>query len=109
MGEPVRIVDLAQDLVRLSGLEVGRDIDIVFTGLRPGDKLFEELFANGELYGRTRHHKIFISLNGKHELAGPAGLERAVAELVELAQERDDACVRARLQEMVPEYDPQRN
>ena len=108
MGEPVRIVDLAQDLVRLSGLEVGRDIDIVFTGLRPGDKLFEELFAGGEEYGPTPHDKIFLSLNGKHPVRGPADVELAVRDLVQLARQQDDACVRARLQELVPEYDPRR-
>jgi FlaA1/EpsC-like NDP-sugar epimerase len=61
MGEPVKIVDLARDLIELSGLEVGRDIDIVFTSPRPGDKLFEELFINGEKHARTCHEKIFIS------------------------------------------------
>jgi FlaA1/EpsC-like NDP-sugar epimerase len=65
MGEPVRIADLATDLIRLSGLEVGRDIEIVFTGLRPGEKMFEELFLDGEEYERTAHQKIFRSRNGK--------------------------------------------
>ena len=66
MGEPVRIVDLARDLIRLSGLEPGRDIEIAFTGLRPGEKLFEELFLEDENYSRTRHEKIFVCQNG-HE------------------------------------------
>jgi FlaA1/EpsC-like NDP-sugar epimerase len=48
MGEPIRIVDLAKDLIHLSGLEVGEDIDIVYTGLRPGEKLFEEIFLASE-------------------------------------------------------------
>jgi FlaA1/EpsC-like NDP-sugar epimerase len=64
MGEPVRIVDLARDLINLSGLEEGRDIDIVFTGLRPGEKLTEELFVPGEAYQRTAHAKIFIATEG---------------------------------------------
>src|SRR5581483_6858847 len=59
MGEPIKIVDLAQDLIRLSGLEPGRDIDIVFTRLRPGEKLFEELFLPGQSYQRTVHEKIY--------------------------------------------------
>ncbi len=63
MGEPVKIVDLARDLIDLSGLEVGRDIEIKFIGLRPGDKLFEELFIPGEDYNRTTHEKIFIASN----------------------------------------------
>ncbi|WP_028457952.1 nucleoside-diphosphate sugar epimerase/dehydratase [Chloroflexus sp. Y-396-1] len=63
MGEPIRIVDLARDMIELSGLKVGRDIDIVFTGLRPGEKLYEELFVEGEEYERTDHAKIFIARN----------------------------------------------
>ncbi len=64
MGEPVRIVDLARDLIRLSGLEPDRDIEITFTGLRPGEKLYEELFAASEDYGRTEHEKILRFTNG---------------------------------------------
>jgi FlaA1/EpsC-like NDP-sugar epimerase len=63
MGEPVKIVDLARDLIELSGLEVGRDIDIEFTGIRPGEKLKEELFVKGELYEPTCHAKIRIVKN----------------------------------------------
>ncbi len=64
MGEPVPIVELARDLIRLSGLEVGRDIDIEFIGARPGEKLFEELFAEGEVCQRTQHEKVFVCRNG---------------------------------------------
>ncbi len=64
MGKPVKIFDLAHDLVHLSGLEVDKDIEIVFTGLRPGEKLFEELYATGDNIGRTAHEKIFIVHNG---------------------------------------------
>ncbi len=64
MGEPVKIVDLARDVIRLSGLEEGKDIDIVFTGLRPGEKLQEKLFAAGETHTRSRHQKIFFAQNG---------------------------------------------
>jgi FlaA1/EpsC-like NDP-sugar epimerase len=63
MGEPVKIVDLARDLIELSGLEVGRDIDIVYSGIRPGEKLKEELFVRGEVYEPTRHEKIRIVKN----------------------------------------------
>jgi FlaA1/EpsC-like NDP-sugar epimerase len=63
MGEPVAIVDLARDLIELSGLEVGRDIDIVYTGIRPGEKLCEELFVAGEVYEPTHHDKIRIAKN----------------------------------------------
>lgn len=60
MGEQIRIVDLAIDLIRLSGLEVNRDIDIVFTGLRPGEKLEEELFAPDETYNTTLDERLFV-------------------------------------------------
>jgi len=59
--------DLAHDLIRLSGLEVGRDIDIEFIGTLPGEKLFEELFAEGEKYQRTHHEKIFV-VHNRHEV-----------------------------------------
>src|SRR5205814_9626084 len=61
MGEPVRILDLAKDLIRLSGFEVGRDIQIEFTGLRPGEKMYEELLTHRETLGHTRHQKIFVA------------------------------------------------
>ncbi|MBN1921634.1 MAG: polysaccharide biosynthesis protein [Anaerolineae bacterium] len=64
MGEPVKIVDLARDLIRLAGLREGQDIEIVFTGLRPGEKLFEELFLKEETHHRTAHEKVFVSQNG---------------------------------------------
>ncbi len=60
MGEPVRILDLARDLITLSGFRPFEDIDISFTGLRPGEKLFEELSVSGESISKTRHPKIFI-------------------------------------------------
>ncbi len=57
-------MDLARDLIRLSGLEVGRDIDIEYIGARPGEKLCEELFADGEVYERTQHEKVLVVRNG---------------------------------------------
>ncbi|MFK7776733.1 MAG: polysaccharide biosynthesis protein, partial [Gimesia sp.] len=61
MGEPVRIVDLAADLVQLSGLKLGEDIEIEFTGLRPGEKLYEELHVDGEKHVPTCHPKIMVA------------------------------------------------
>ena len=61
MGEPVKILDLASDLIRLSGFEPGRDIDIVFSGIRPGEKLYEETLTEMEGVTGTRHEKIFIA------------------------------------------------
>lgn len=60
MGEPVRIVDLAEELIRLSGLTPHKDIEIIFTGLRPGEKLFEELLIDGEGIKKTSHEKIRV-------------------------------------------------
>lgn len=61
MGEPVKIVDLAKDMIRLSGLELGRDINIEFVGTRPGEKLFEELLVHGEKHLPTTHSKIMVA------------------------------------------------
>jgi FlaA1/EpsC-like NDP-sugar epimerase len=60
MGEPVRIVDLAYDLIKLSGLVPHEDIEVRFTGIRPGEKLFEELSMESEGIEKTRHPKIFV-------------------------------------------------
>jgi len=63
MGQPIRIVDLARDLIRLSGLHEGTDIDIVFTGLQKGEKMHEELFYATEKHTRSNHEKIFVCNN----------------------------------------------
>jgi FlaA1/EpsC-like NDP-sugar epimerase len=68
MGKQIRIIDLARDLIRLSGLEEGRDIDIVYTGLRDGEKMHEELFYANEHAERSPHEKIFICSNGRSAL-----------------------------------------
>ncbi len=102
MGEPVRIVDLARDLISLSGLEVGRDIDITFTGLRPGEKLYEELFVGGEDYQRTAHQKIFIASNASR--LSPNGLEQSIDELIAAATCNDETAIRRGLQALISEF-----
>jgi len=105
MGEPIRIADLAKDMIELSGFQVGRDIDIVYTGLRPGEKLVEHLYVVGEEVVPTRHEKIFISHNS-HVLVSSADLDRAVEELLVLARRGDESALRAKLREIVPQYVP---
>ncbi len=100
MGEPVRIVDLAREMIRLSGRE---DVDIKFIGLRPGEKLFEELFLEDESYRRTRHEKVFVSRNGR----GPARLlSEQVEQLLVLARQGDAAGIYRAIRVVVPEFQP---
>ena len=102
MGEPIRIMDLAKDLITLSGLEVGRDIDIVSTGMRPGEKLFEELFLPDEQYARTQHAKIFIAANASN--INPLNLMQGIQQLEEAARRGDDVAIISGLEKLVPEY-----
>jgi FlaA1/EpsC-like NDP-sugar epimerase len=104
MGEPVKIVDLARDLIVLSGLEVGRDIEIQFTGMRPGEKLFEELFLNGEDYKRTCHEKIFTAANGSHLV--PDELEAGLSALQASAARNDKQAILRGFQNLIPEFKP---
>jgi FlaA1/EpsC-like NDP-sugar epimerase len=101
MGEPVRIVDLARDLITLSGLRPDEDIDIVFSGMRPGEKLFEELSTSAENADKTKHPKIFIGRVRPHEWDRVLG---GIERLFSLADGRDGELVRAALNAMVPEY-----
>lgn len=102
MGEPIRIVDLARDMIELSGLQVGRDIDIVFTGLRPGEKLYEELFVEGEEYERTTHAKIVIARNASQLV--PRTLADQIR-ILEMAALNDDTAVLLRtLHRLVPTF-----
>jgi FlaA1/EpsC-like NDP-sugar epimerase len=100
MGAPVKILDLAKDMIRLSGLRPYDDIDIVFSGVRPGEKLYEELGTDGEAVAKTRHPKIFI---GRINNIDAAVLERGIDALLGAASSGDAAAVRARLADMIPE------
>ncbi|MEZ4294132.1 MAG: nucleoside-diphosphate sugar epimerase/dehydratase [Polyangiaceae bacterium] len=102
MGEPVKIVDLARDLITLSGLHPGEDIEIQFTGVRPGEKLFEELSVADEQADKTAHPKIFIGRLGKHDLGD---LEMQLADLADIANNGDSGEVRRRLALLVPEFE----
>ncbi len=102
MGAPIKIVDLAEDLIRLSGLEPGTDIEIKFTGLRPGEKLFEELFLHNESYESTRHKKIFVSRDFSDN-ADTLSLDDDVERLILSALEGRVSEVDELLQRIVPE------
>jgi FlaA1/EpsC-like NDP-sugar epimerase len=82
MGEPIRIVDLARAMIRLSGFAEGAEIEIVYSGLRPGEKLHEELFSQGEEHVTTPHPKVFAvrqaSFSAEQFRAGLARLARTV-------------------------------
>ncbi|MGE0481380.1 MAG: polysaccharide biosynthesis protein [Phycisphaerae bacterium] len=101
MGEPVKIVDLARDLITLSGLRPGEDIEIKFTGIRPGEKLYEELSIAGEDVSRTRHPKIGIWTN---RLIEWTQLLKWIDETLRTADELDRDALRNRLKEIVPEF-----
>lgn len=100
MGEPVKILELARKMIRLSGFEPDRDIEISFTGLRPGEKLAEELELDGEEIANTRHPKIFI---GRLCPYSEEAMEECLRRLDELAAGGDDSAVRAYLGELLPE------
>lgn len=100
MGEPVRILDLAKDMITLSGLKPYEDIDIVFSGVRPGEKLFEELETVGEHITKTRHPKIFI---GKIAAYRSEEIQRALDRMREISSNGDDPAVREHLSELLPE------
>jgi FlaA1/EpsC-like NDP-sugar epimerase len=101
MGEPVKIVDLARDLIRLSGLDPDRDIEIQFTGMRPGEKLFEEIAVDEENAAKTKHPQIYVGKFRPHEMQR---VERALVELHRIAESGDRAALVRSLQHLVPEY-----
>ena len=101
MGEPVRIVDLARDLIKLSGADPQK-IAVVFTGLRPGEKLFEELLASEEATKPTPHPKLRIAQAREAD----RDLVRQMVTWCESDRAADDAEVRARLKSWIPEYMP---
>src|SRR5690606_9799921 len=104
MGKPVKIIDLAYDLIRLSGLEPGVDVGIEVVGPRPGEKMYEELLTAEEGTMATRHEKIFCA----RKSGGPDDLfyER-LATLFKVAEACDDEKIRAVLKEILPYYEPQ--
>ncbi len=101
MGEPVRIVDLARDLITLSGLRPNEDIEIRFSGIRPGEKLFEELSTDAEHADKTKHPKVFIGRIRPHTWDS---VHEGVLALCAIANSGSTDHIRAALGDIVPEY-----
>lgn len=105
MGEPVKILDLARDLITLSGLKVGEDVEIEFIGLEPGEKLYEELLTAEEGVTATKHQRIFVAR--PKSIDGEKLLEE-IDKLDSLTEKADFEGVISKLQDIVPSYKPNR-
>jgi FlaA1/EpsC-like NDP-sugar epimerase len=101
MGKPVKIVDLAKKMIRLSGLDIDKDIEIKFTGLRPGEKLYEELLNDAENSLPTHHPQIMI---GKVREYDRDYVNREVDELISLFDNQDNLAIVKKMKEIVPEF-----
>ena len=106
MGRPVKIKDMAYDLIRLSGLEPEKDIPIIYTGVRPGEKLYEELAFDGEVLSKTNHGKIMILNNGGSLYDSWDHLQEDILKLVDLCASYDPAILKQQLMQIIPEYKP---
>ena len=104
MGEPVHIYDLAVKMITLAGLEPGKDIEIIETGLRPGEKLFEEILASKEHNLPTHHPKILIANMRNND---PEEINRHVEGLLSAVLKENDNQLVERIRQAVPEFDPQ--
>lgn len=100
MGKSVKIVDLAKKMIQLSGLELGKDIQIKFTGLRPGEKLYEELLAKEENTMTTHHPQILIAKTREED---EVQIQR-VQELIDLFNSQDNDAIVSKMKEIVPEF-----
>jgi len=105
MGEPVKIVDLARDLIRLSGLQEDTDIEIRFSGMRPGEKLYEEMFFSHEVAVPTAHPKILCARQGQNDCPD----SERIADLIDLAQGGgSEPEIRVLLRRLVPDFEVDR-
>ena len=100
MGEPVKIVDLARDMIRLSGLVPNEDVEIVFTGVRPGEKLLEELGTGAEDVHKTTHEKILL---GRRARVSTEEVLSSLSRLEEICRDGDGYAVREELRRLIPE------
>jgi len=113
MGTPVKIADMARDLIRLSGKEPDIDIKITYTGLREGEKLYEELITEGEDILPTRHEKIMVLRSNDYAKrldnlqSMKQTLDNNIEELIKYSKDHNGSAIKRKLKEMVPEYNPQ--
>jgi FlaA1/EpsC-like NDP-sugar epimerase len=106
MGKAVKIKDMAYDLIRLSGLEPEKDIPIIYTGLRPGEKLYEELISKEEKAKITDHKKIMVLQNGANNMPWQV-MQREVQSLIDISMKFDPDAIKRKLQHLIPDYTPQ--
>jgi len=101
MGKSIRIVDLAKKMIKLSGLTLGKDIQIIYTGLRPGEKIFEELLANKETTLPTHHSKIMIAKVREYDFPT---IEKEISDLIDLFKLQNNEVIVRKMKDIVPEY-----
>ena len=101
MGSPVRIADLARQMIRLAGLRPDADVKIEYTGLRPGEKLYEELIHDSEPLVETSVKGIFLA---RHRMQEQGAITAAVERIMAACATRDRAAIAAIIAELVPEY-----
>jgi FlaA1/EpsC-like NDP-sugar epimerase len=101
MGEPIKISYLAEQMIRLSGCKPGEDIEITYVGLRPGEKLYEELFHEKEQLKQTEHEKVFLA---RHRKLDSGSLTQKLEQMAAACKTMDEAKLSELLEELVPEY-----
>jgi FlaA1/EpsC-like NDP-sugar epimerase len=106
MGKAVKIKDMAYDLIRLSGLEPEKDIPIIYTGLRPGEKLYEELISKEEKAQATDHKKIMLVQHGANNMPWQL-MQREIQSLMDISMKLDPDSIKRKLQHLIPDYAPQ--
>jgi FlaA1/EpsC-like NDP-sugar epimerase len=101
MGKSIKIAELAKKMIKLSGLTLGKDIQIVFTGMRPGEKIYEELLADKETTLPTHHEKIMIAKVREYDISE---FENSMNELIELFKTQNNMAIVKKMKEILPEY-----
>ena len=101
MGESVKIVDLAKKMIKLSGLVLDKDISITYTGLRPGEKLYEELLADHENTLPTHHKQIMIAKVKEYDFTT---ISTSIDELIDMFSKQNNQTIVKKMKELVPEY-----